>query len=151
MPRWRSICGTSGSKTRSCWKPATRWRSTSRARARRAGHGGPRLHRFRLAGRSGGGYRDPRPPASFGGRLRAADHRDQQAHRQERRPAGNRQPRLRVGRRRRRQFCRSARQWLRRRSRHPLPRRRRRLGRDAGKNPRRSEALPQQADVSAVR
>ena len=40
------------------------------------------------------GYRDPRPPAPLRGRLRAADHRHQQALRTERRLAGNREPRL---------------------------------------------------------
>ena len=67
--------------------------------ARKAGKvtGGPRLHRFRLGGRSGAGHRDPRPPASLRRRLRAADHRHQPAHRPAGKPAGNRQPRLHVG------------------------------------------------------
>ena len=51
--------------------------------ARKGGHGdgGPRLHRFGLAGRSGRGHGDSRPPPSFRRRHRAADHRHQQAHR----------------------------------------------------------------------
>ena len=41
------------------------------------------------------GHGDPRPPAPFRRRLRAADHRHQQAYRADGESAGDRQPRLR--------------------------------------------------------
>src|ERR1035438_5093809 len=47
----------------------------------RHGDRGPRVHRFRLGGRRRGGDGDPRPPASFRRRHRAAHHRHQPAHR----------------------------------------------------------------------
>jgi ribonuclease J len=61
-----------------------------------AGAGGARVHRLRHHRRSGGRPGHSRPAPSIGGRLRAADHRHQQAHRQERGAARDREPRLRV-------------------------------------------------------
>ncbi len=61
-----------------------------------AGASGPSLHRLRHHRRSGGGPGHPRPPPPFRRRLRAADYRHQQAHRQERGAARDREPRLRV-------------------------------------------------------
>ena len=73
-------------------------RPVGRAKGR-ARHGRPRLHRFGITRRSGGGHRDSRPPASFRRRLRAADHRDQQAHGEERGFARDREPRICLARR----------------------------------------------------
>ena len=98
-------------RDRSCWKPATRWRSTSTARARASKVTVGRVCIDSGTGRRrGGGHRDPRPPPSFRRRHRAADHRDQQAHRPQRKAAGDRQPRLLRGRGRLRPDSRLARQ-----------------------------------------
>ena len=47
-----------------------------RGAARRPDYGGPRLHRFGIAGRCGGRHDHPRPEALVGRRLCAADYRD---------------------------------------------------------------------------
>ncbi len=101
-------------KRRSCSKPARRWRSIKQgARRGEKVHGGPRVHRFRDHRRSGGGHRHSRPPASFRRRLRAADHRHQQAHREERDAAGNREPRVHVAGGWHRICCRKPGRWWR--------------------------------------
>ncbi len=55
----------------------------------------PRLHRFQLHGRRGGGPGDSRPPPSQRRRHRAAHHRHQQADRQGGKFSGDRDARLR--------------------------------------------------------
>ena len=97
MRSWPSTCATRAWRTRSCWNRARRWRSIARARAKA---GKVTVGRVCIdsgtARRSGGRHGDSRPPPSFGRRLRAADHRHQQAHGPDRKPAGNREPRIHV-------------------------------------------------------
>ena len=80
------------------------------ARKSGQGAGGPRLHRFRLGGRSGAGGGDSRPPPSFRGRHRAAHHRHQPPDRPHGEPAGDCQPRLRAGGKTAPSSCEKARQ-----------------------------------------
>ena len=94
--------------------------------ARKAGtrHRGPRVHRFRLGGRRGGGDGDSRPPPSFRRRHRAAHHRHQPPDRPHGEPAGDRQPRLRPGRRRLGVHAEARARWWPRRWKAPTARRR---------------------------
>ena len=75
----------------------SRVRRTGRAQGG-TGERGPRLHRFRLAHRRGRRPDDQRPPPPERRRHRAAHHRDQQADRPGGDFAGDRDARLRSGR-----------------------------------------------------
>ena len=118
-------------------------RKTGRSRSR------PRLHRFRQPHRRGRRSGHQRPPPSQRRRHRAAHHRHQQAVRRSRNCARNRDPRLRVGED---GFMDGATRSRRSDTLAHLQRRRKsRLRRDQGKNPRRPEALHLQANVNGAR